>query len=327
MAVAFPTVLGKVVHKHLIAVESFLFSSIILEEVMFSPKCIGAMCLVLWFFLHPVVGANDPLPQMNQHQARADALRRAKMASRMQNMDIEYIKQRWHTKAATLRQLVQSAKERQLKVDLLASKRRETGHFAALSKTRALSETHTNEQFLRERRKAENRAIAALTKQLEKIDPNFRDNALRQAKQSIEIHPGLMEKNLVNLPELEGALPMAYPQYLPPNPNQLFGNVQYAKTANKTGVATAVGKLARNETVRRLSTQTKNFHQAGLRTVRKHEALQRVVTVANKVHEARKKEAAKSKDQRLKELLELYLSDKITAGDYYKQRAIIRADQ
>ena len=135
-----------------------------------------------------------------------------------------------------------------------------------------------------------------------------------------------MEKNLVNLPELEGTLPMAYPQYLPPNPNQLFGNVQYAKTASKIGALPAVGRLARNETVRR-NAQTKNFKQAELRAVRKREALQRVITIANNVHEARKKEAAKSKDQRLQELLELYLSDKITAGDYYKRRAIIRADQ
>lgn len=286
------------------------------------------MCLVLLSLLHSLsIGASNIQSPVNQQQARADALRRVKMESRLQSMDIEYIKHRWLIKTTALKELSQSAKAKQTKVNLLASKKRGDRQFETLNKTRVLTETQAIEKFLKERRKAEDQAIAAVVRQMENLDSNFRDNALRQAKQSIEHTPGSTKNNLINLPELEGALPMSYPQYLPPGPNQRFGQVQYAKTTNNTGVPPAVGRLAESETARRLNAQPKNFNQAELRSARKKEALQKVITTANKVNEARKKEASKSKSQRLKELLNLYLSDKITAGDYYKQRAIIRADQ
>ena len=296
---------------------------------MFGIKHTGIMCLVLLSLSHSLaIGANNITAPVNQQQARADALHRVKMESRLQSMDIDYIKHRWLIKTTALKQLSQSAKARQTKVDLLASKERGDRQFEALNKTRVLTETQAVEKFLKERRKAEDLAIAAVVRQMENLDSNFRDKALRQAKQSIEHTPGSTKNNLINLPELEGALPMSYPHYLPPDPNQQFGQIQYAKTTNdKTGVPPAVGRLAESETARRLNAQTKNFNQAELRSARKKEALQKVVATANKVNEARKKEASKSKSQRLKELLNLYLSDKITAGDYYKQRAIIRADQ
>ena len=295
---------------------------------MFGIKHTGIIFLVFLFLLHSLaIGASNIQSPVNQQQVRADALRRVKMELRLQSMDIEYIKHRWHIKTTALKQLSQSAKARQTKVDLLASKERGDRQFAALNKTRVLTETQAIEKFLKERRKAEDQAIAAMVRQMENLDSNFLDNALRQAKQSIEHTPGSTKNNLINLPELEGALPMSYPQYLPPDPNQRFGQVQYAKTTNDTAVPPAVGRLVESETARRLNAQTKNFNQAELRSTRKKEALQKVVATTNKVNEARKKEASKSKSQRLKELLNLYLSDKITAGDYYKQRAIIRADQ
>ena len=263
---------------------------------MFSIKYTGIMCLVLLFLLRSLaIGASIPLPPVNQQQARADALRRVKMESRLQSMDIEYIKHRWHIKTTALKQLAQSAKARQTKVDLLASKERGARQFAALNKTRVLTETQAIGKFQKERRQAEDQAVAAVIRQMENLDSNFRDNALRQAKQSIERTPGSTKNNLINLPELEGALPMSYPQYLPPNPNQLFGHVQYAKTTSNAGIPPAVGRLAEREAERRLNAQTKNFNQAELRSARKIEALQKVVTTANKVNEARKKEASKSK--------------------------------
>ena len=300
---------------------------------MFKSGYIGGLFFTLWLGLHPFINGADapttPLPPTaaEQWQTRADALRRAKREAATHNLDFAAIKRRWAAKAKALQALIDATEQRHSVVEQLAARERLRRDNIVSIKARALAEAKEVAKFVREREEAEKQAVEALLKQMELENPNFRDQALRLARQSAEAGPGSTVQELVDLPELEGALPMTYQQYLPPDPNRLVGgHTSFAKTV--TGVPAAASRLARNEAVRRLSSvQNPDFNEAVQREVSKREALQKIVDIAKKARAAEKQDAAKSIEQRKQELLDKYLKNEITATEYYEARAKLRGQQ
>ena len=275
-------------------------------------RFVSVLVISGWLVCSPLsIGADpptSPADTANQQQVRQEVLRMAKERERAGKLAFDVIKQSYQAKRQALDGLLAATRAKQQKIATLATaakKRQEEINFA---KARALAETQLIAKIISERQSAEELAVATVIRQLEQENPNFREEALRLAKQNAEQDQAESVTDLLDLPVLNNALPMTYHQGGAPRDN-------------------LVAKISPTRPRVAQPTQNNPDQQAVERAVKQRLALRKVTDIALQVKTRQAKEARKSMETRRQELIDLYKQDKITAAEYYRRRHLLDQGQ
>jgi len=275
-------------------------------------RFISVLVVSGWLVCSPLtIGADrlaNPANTAKRQQVRQEALRMAKEGERTGKLAFDVIKQSYQAKRRALDGLLAAARAKQQKIATLATaakKRQEEINFA---KARALAETQLIAKIISERQSAEELAVATVIRQLEQENPNFREEALRLAKQNAEQDQAESVTDLLDLPVLNNALPMTYHQGGAPRDNLM-------------------AKISPTRPRVAQPTQNNPDQQAVERAVKQRLALRKVTDITRQVKARRAEEARKSMGTRRQELIDLYKQDKITASEYYRRRHLLDQGQ
>ena len=275
-------------------------------------RLVSVLIISGWLICEPlIIGADrltSPADAANQQHVRQEALAVAKERERASKLAFDVIKQSYQAKRRALDGLLASAKVKQQKIVALSTVARELQEEINFSKARALAETHLIAKITSERQTAEELAITAVVRKLERDNPNFREEALRLAKQHAEQNQAELVTDLLDLPVLNNAMPMTYHQGGAPR-NNLVAKISPTRP-----------KVAR-------SVQSNPDQQAVERAVKQRLALRKTTDIARQMKTHQAKEARKSLETRKQELIDLYKQDKITASEYYQRRHLIDQGQ
>lgn len=275
-------------------------------------RLVSVLIISGWLICEPlIIGADrltSPADAANQQHVRQEALAVAKERERASKLAFDVIKQSYQAKRRALDGLLASAKVKQQKIVALSTVARKLQEEINFSKARALAETHLIAKITSERQTAEELAITAVVRKLERDNPNFREEALRLAKQHAEQNQAELVTDLLDLPVLNNAMPMTYHQGGAPR-NNLVAKISPTRP-----------KVAR-------SVQSNPDQQAVERAVKQRLALRKTTDIARQMKTHQAKEARKSLETRKQELIDLYKQDKITASEYYQRRHLIDQGQ
>ncbi len=172
-------------------------------------------------------------------------------------------------------------------------------------KARTLVETKAIAALLQQQRDAENRMVAAALKELGVELPQFREQSLRAARQKALGEAGQPVDDWIGLPALKDGQPMTYAQHMAPDTDLLLAKI--AAPVNLDAPALSAAQLADREVSKQL-------------------ALRKVVDFSNAVRARQPDTTVKTREQRLADLVNEYLADKITARDYYQKRQQILSE-
>lgn len=275
-------------------------------------RLISVLIISGWLICEPlIIGADrltSPADAANQQHVRQEALAVAKERERASKLAFDVIKRSYQAKRQALDGLLASAKVKQQKIVALSTVARKLQEEINFSKARALAETHLIAKITSERQTAEELAITAVVRKLELENPNFREEALRLAKQYAEQNQAESVTDLLDLPVLNNALPMTYHQGGAPRDN-LVAKISPTRL-----------KVAR-------PVQNNPDQQAVERAVKQRLALRKTTDIARQIKTYQSKEAHKSLETRKQELIDLYKQDKITASEYYQRRHLLDQGQ
>lgn len=186
----------------------------------------------------------------------------------------------------------------------LATKHREE---TAREKARTLAETKSIAAILQQRHQAEEALMAAVLKELEATSPQFREHALRAAKDLALRATGQQVADLLDLPALKNGPPLTYAQHAAPELDLLFTKI--------TSPAETAPEPPANAAEREMSKQL---------------ALRKIVDYANAIRAQQPSvpnTPVQTKEQRLSGLVNEYLADKITSREYYQRRQEILSER
>ena len=275
-------------------------------------RLVSVLIISGWLICEPlIIGADrltSPADAANQQHVRQEALAVAKERERASKLAFDVIKQSYQAKRRALDGLLASAKVKQQKIVALSTVARKLQEEINFSKARALAETHLIAKITSERQTAEELAITAVVRKLELENPNFREEALRLAKQHAEQNQAESVTDLLDLPVLNNALPMTYHQGGAPRDN-------------------LVAKISPTRLRVARPVQSNPDQQAAERAVKQRLALRKTTDIARQMKTHQAKEARKSLETRKQELIDLYKQDKITASEYYQRRHLLDQGQ
>jgi len=265
-----------------------------------------------WFVCNSLsIGADPPANvtgTANQQQVRQEALSIAKEGKQVGTLAFDIVKQSYQAKRRALDGLLIAAKSKQQKIATLATSAKKLQDEINFAKARALAETQLIAKIISERQAAEEFAVMEVIRQLERENPNFREEALRLAKRNAEQGQAESVTDLFDLPNLNNSLPMTYLEDGIPRDNLV------AK------ISTTRPRIAH-------PAQNDPDQQAVERAVKQRLALRKVTDIARQIKTRQAKEARKSVETRRQELIDLYKQDKITASEYYRRRHLLDQGQ
>ncbi len=271
-------------------------------------RILAALCLCAVLLQHSPLRADETdLPLApdweteHRYFAKQQALRKAKADAEMRDVATLELRKRILAKTRALQQVKDGVEARRI---LLVE-----------AKERALAQMIFIAKIERQMKEAEERLVAAAHKaETEKL-PVSKETALRRAKQDLENQPGRALFEIAALPNLAKGLPMTYQQDL------LDERPLFIEPIQVTLRPTA-GVLADQEAVRRRA-KMKVAEEARI----KAEVQARLdIERGSAPKSAVKPVAGKPKEERLRDLVDLYKKDKISPGAYFSERAKILAE-
>jgi hypothetical protein len=234
--------------------------------------------------------------------AKAEALRKAKAAAEMRDAATAELRKRILAKTRAIQQVKGAAEAR---IILITE-----------AKERALAQMLFIAKIERQMKEAEERLVAAASRPPVGPASLSKSEALKRAKQDLEVQPGRALFEIGALPLLAKGLPMTYQQdllderLLPIEPVQ----VPLRPTA---------GLLADQEAVRRRA-KMKADEEARIKAAVK---AQLDAERGSAGQSAPKPVSRKPQEDRLRDLLDLYKRDKISAREYQAERMKILSEQ
>ncbi|MST00059.1 MAG: hypothetical protein EXS29_01940 [Pedosphaera sp.] len=274
-------------------------------------RILAVLCLCAVLLQHSPLRADEtelPLApdQETEHRyfAKQEALRKAKADAEMRDVATIELRKRILAKTRALQQVKGAVEARQI---LLVE-----------AKERALAQMIFIAKIERQMKEAEERLVAAAHKsETANTLPTVasKEDALRRAKQTLENQPGRALFEIAALPNLAKGLPMTYQQDL------LDERPMFIEPIQVTLRPTA-GVLADQEAARR-RVKLKIAEEARIKA-EVQARLDAERGLAPKT--AAKPVALKPKEDRLRDLVELYKKDKISPREYYAERAKIVAE-
>ncbi len=268
-------------------------------------RFVSVLIISGWLVCSPLsIGADpptNPADTSNQQRAQQERKQAGKLA-------FDVIRQSYQAKRRALDGLLAAAKAKQQKIATLATAAKNRQEEIDFAKARALAETQLVAKIISERQAAEELAVTEVIRQLEQENPNFREEALRLAKQNAEQDQAESVTDLLDLPVLNNAIPMTYYQNNTPRDN-LVAKISPTRP-----------RIAR-------PTQNNSDQHTVERAVKQRLALRKVTDIARQVKARQVEEASKSLETRRQELINLYKQDKITASEYYRRRHLLDKGQ
>ena len=199
----------------------------------------------------------------------------------------------------------------------------------AHAKARALAEVKAISEVMRSRLEAEQRAMASAIRQMKSENPNYAEDALRLAAESVEKNPGEVITQTEGLPILSKTVDMDYLDSLKRTPKLVPSKivtepVMPARTTNPTA------ELAQPDNVPSFLVQPYSQEQLldltqrqAMTAYKKEKALEKVKEAQRRAEVQQSTSSISEKRRKLKELLALYANDKISPKEYYERRALI----
>lgn len=278
-------------------------------------RILAVLCFCAVLLQHTPLRADETeLPLAPDHDtelryfAKQEALRKAKAAAELRDVATIELRKRILAKTRSLQQVKGAAEARQILI--------------TEAKERALAQMLFIVKIERQMKEAEERLVAAALKtETEKpiasanTLPLSKEDALKRAKRDLESQPGRALFEIAALPNLAKGLPMTYQQDL------LDERPLFIEPIQVTLRPTA-GVLADQEAVRRRA-KMKVAEEARI----KAEVQARLdIERGSAPKSAVKPVAGKPKEERLRDLVDLYKKDKISPGAYFSERAKILAE-
>lgn len=217
---------------------------------------------------------------------RANAIAHVKRSRRIPNITYPQIQEIYDAKKAALAKVVAEGSYRRTLI--------------AQAKARALAEVKAMVAALRDRHAAEQRALAVAAASLRATNPNYDDDALRQAMAEAQQQGGARVEALEGLPVLPNATAMNYPE---------GGKGVIAK--NTAEPANTPGEQAQLE---------------ALRDYKKKLALESVKQARLSTELRQQKISHREMENKLNALLDQFSANQITTKEYYERREQIYRD-
>ncbi len=278
-------------------------------------RILAVLCFCAVLLQHTPLRADETeLPLAPDHDtelryfAKQEALRKAKAAAELRDVATIELRKRILAKTRALQQVKGAAEARQILI--------------TEAKERALAQMLFIVKIERQMKEAEERLVAAALKtETEKpiasanTLPLSKEDALKRAKRDLESQPGRALFEIAALPNLAKGLPMTYQQDL------LDERPLFIEPIQVTLRPTA-GVLADQEAVRRRA-KMKVAEEARIKAeVQARLDIERGSAPKSAVTPV----AGKPKEERLRDLVDLYRKDKISPGAYFSERAKILAE-
>ena len=254
--------------------------------------------------------AHDRAIQRRLHyRQRRAALKHVARLHRFGQIDFDTISKAYHAKKNALRIIATHHKARQQQV--------------SLAKLRALAEVKALTAAMRQRFEAEQRAMAEAARKLRKENPDHAEQALRRAAETTEQQTGKAITGTENLPLLSKSVDLSYID--PIRRSEKEGDLQ---SKHLFPIQPAI----KPSNLRPSSPVMQPNNPASLKEAAKLEALiafrkQKALDLAKKASQQDEVSQASvsetEKRRKLRELIKLYVTEKISPREYYKRRDLI----
>ncbi len=282
---------------------------------MMRRRILAALCLCAVLLQHvPLRADQTELPLAPDHEtelryfAKQEALRKAKADAELRNTATAELRKRILAKTRALQEVKGAAEARRILIT--EAKERSLAQMLFIAKIeRQMKEAE--ERLLAAARKTETDAAIASGNTV----PASKLDALKRAKQDLENQPSRALFEIAALPNLAKGLPMTYQQDLLDERPLPIEQIQVT-------LRPTAGVLADQEAIRRRAKLKADEEVRIKAEVQSRLEIERGLAPKS----ATKPVARKPKEDRLRELLDLYKKDKISPGQYHAERMKIQAE-
>ena len=246
--------------------------------------------------------------RLHYRQRRA-ALKHVARLRRFGQIDFDTISKAYHAKKSALR--------------LIASNHNARSQQMSLAKQLALAEVKALAATMRQRFEAEQRAMAEATRKLRENDPNYAEQALRQAAAATEQRPGKAITGTDDLPLLSKSVDLSYLD--PIRRSKKEGDLQ-SKHLSPIQPAVTPPNIKPSVPIMQPLTADSIKEAAELEALiayKKQKALERAKQASQQAEVSQASVSEGEKRRKLRELINLYVSEKISPREYYRRRDLI----
>lgn len=254
--------------------------------------------------------AHDRAIQRRLHyRQRRAALKHVARLHRFGQIDFDTISKAYHAKKNALRIIATHHKARQQQV--------------SLAKRRALAEVKALTAAMRQRFEAEQRAMAEVARKLREENPDHAEQALRRAAEATEQQAGKAITGTENLPLLSKSVDLSYID--PIRRSEKEGDLQ-SKHLSPIQPAINPSNLKPSLPVLQPNNPASRKEAAELEALiayKKQRALERAKKASQQAEVSQTSVSENEKRRKLRELINLYVTEKISPREYYKRRDLI----
>jgi len=254
--------------------------------------------------------AHDRAIQRRLHyRQRRAALKHVARLRRFGQIDFDTISKAYHAKKNALR--------------LTASNRNARSQQMSLAKQQALAEVKALAATMRQRFEAEQRAMAEATRKLRENDPSYAEKALRQAAAVTEQRAGKAITGTDDLPLLSKSVDLSYLD--PIRRSEKEGDLQ-SKHLSPIQPAVTPPNIKPSAPIMQPLTVDSIKEAAELEALiafKKQKALERAKQARQQAEVSQTSISEGEKRRKLRELINLYVSEKISPREYYRRRDLI----
>ena len=255
--------------------------------------------------------AHDRIIQRRlQYRQRRAALRHVARLRRFAHIDFETISKAYTTKKNSLRLIVANHRARQQQI--------------VLAKRRAITEVKALATTIRKRFEAEERAMAVAIRKMREENPEYADQALRQAVAATEKHAGETITDTENLPLLSKSINLSYID--PIRRNEQQADLPAKLTSPIRSATNASPEVNSGFPFVEPHTPASLKEAAELEALiayKKQKALDRAKQAKRQSEILQISSSKAEKTRKLRELVDLYVSEKISPREYYSRRELI----
>ena len=245
-----------------------------------------------------------------QYRQRRAALRHVARLRRFAHIDFDTISKAYTVKKNSLRLIVANHRTRQQQI--------------ALAKRRAITEVKTLATALRERFEAEERAMAAAIRKIREENPDYADQALRRAVAVTEKRAGEAITDTEKLPLLSKTVNLSYIDPIRRNeqhaelPAKLTSPIRSATNASPEVNSGFPFVEPHNPASLKEAAELE-----ALIAYKKQKALDRAKQAKQQSELSQASTSKEEKTRKLRELVDQYVSEKISPSEYYRRRELI----
>ena len=252
--------------------------------------------------------AHDRIINRRLHyRQRRSAMRHVTRLRRFAHIDFDTISKAYHAKKNALFRMVTSQRTRRQQI--------------TLAKHRAVTEVRALATAIRERFEAEERSMAAVIRKMREENPQYADQALRQAVTTTEKRAGETITETENLPLLSKTVDLSYvdPIRRTEKRSELPAKLTIPIrpiTSTHPGLKPSISLIEPHNT----ASLKDAAELEALIAYKKQKALERAKQVKQQTKQSQVSATKDEKTQKLRDLVELYVTGTISSEEYLRRR-------